>query len=62
MQHPITIVESKLSDGSLVYAVQFGGADLPCITYGDAICLADTLAEVIEQHTNETTCVTCVWA
>ena len=62
MEHIITIVESKLSDGSLVYAVQFGIADLPCITYDDAIRLADTMAEAIEQHTNETTCVTCVWA
>lgn len=50
----IYINEQTLSDGSKVFDVEFEGAVFQCITEGHAADLAETIAEAINKHSNNT--------
>jgi hypothetical protein len=51
--HTITIVESKLSDGSKVYAVHIGNVVVEAIDYYQANRMAGLICEAIEKNSNE---------
>lgn len=49
----IRLIETPLTDGSLVYSVAIGSQALPCISRKDAMILWDGLTSLIQEHTNE---------
>jgi hypothetical protein len=51
----IRIIETPLTDGSLVYAVSIGKEVLNCVTKKDAFALAEKFSTAINDHTNEET-------
>ena len=50
---PIRLIETPLTDGSLVYSVAIGSQALPAISRKDAMILWDGITKLIEEHTNE---------
>ena len=48
----IFIVSEKLSDGSQVFNVIFGEMKFPAVTEDDAVQLAETISNAINDHTN----------
>ena len=50
MKHQITIVSTKLSDGSLVWAVEIGQTSVDCVSEKDALKLAEKLVAAFDAH------------
>lgn len=50
MEHQINIIETKLSDGSSVFAVEVGKTTVDCKTEKDALFLAEKLVAAFDQH------------
>ena len=49
----IWIIKNTLTDGSSTFDVDFNGTLLECISEDDANDLAQTIADAINQHTND---------